>query len=534
MACLYRRDRTVFTSYRRQGAADCPQQPPNASIRGWETFHAVTPVLVDQQPVGVLYIRRELGDMNARMGVGAATIVGLLLLATGAAFLTSARLQRSITTPLLQLADTARRISSSRDYSLRASPGSNDEIGVVIVAFNDMLDRIAEALERERAANRVKDEFLATLSHELRTPLNAVLGWTRLLRSSRLDKAMEAKALETIERNARVQAMLIEDLLDMSLIVGGKPRLHVREADLASIVGAALDVIQPAAAAKRLHVTVDIATRPAWTSGDAGRLQQVVWNLLSNAVKFTAEGGQIWIRLERANGYRLTVRDTGAGIDSTFLPRVFEPFRQGDGSMTRPYGGLGLGLTIAKQLAELHGGTIEAHSPGRDQGATFVLCLPSVLAAPHESVIQPSSVEALSPPSFDGTHLHGLHVLVVDDEEDARALLEWTLTQCGARVTTVASVADALAVVDRDPPDVLLSDIGMPDEDGYALIRMLRSRPLSKGGGIPAVAITAYASVKDGLAAEASGYQAHVVKPFEPSDVANLVALLARRTQTQP
>ncbi len=531
MACLYQRGGVVLTSYQRGGNGACPPGAPHASAFGWRAFDVVTPVTIGREPVGTLYIRRDLGDMYARLRVAGATVLGLLALAIGAAFLTSARMQRSIASPLLELAATAQAISSTRNYSLRAAPASNDEIGVVMRAFNEMLDRIAEALERERQAGRLKDEFLATLSHELRTPLTAMLGWTRMLRSSRLDPEMHSKALEIIERNARAQSMLVEDLLDMSRIASGRPRLQVREADLAAIIDAAIEVVQPAAAAKQLRLNVEIGARPAPTYGDPDRLQQVVWNLLSNAVKFSRPQGQVSVRLESRDGYHVSVQDTGSGIEPRFLPRVFDPFRQADATSSREYGGLGLGLAIAKQLVELHGGTIEARSEGRDKGATFEVHLPSIVLASEERPgHERSAAEPRPVATVDGSLLRGLRVLVVDDEEDARGLLETALKQYGASVITAASATEALAEIDRRPPDVLLSDISMPNEDGHSLIRRVRSRPASQGGLIPAVAITACASITGGRDAEAAGFQAYVAKPFELAEVASLTALLGRRS----
>jgi signal transduction histidine kinase/CheY-like chemotaxis protein len=533
LACLYQPGGTMLTSYQREKGGACPMRPPGASAYGWRAFHVVTPVTIGRDRAGTLYIRRGLGDMYARLRVAAAAMLGLLLLAFGAAFMTCARIQRSIASPLLELADTARAISSTRNYALRAAPATNDEIGDVMRAFNEMLDRMAEALERERQAGRLKDEFLATLSHELRTPLTAMLGWTRMLRSSRLDDAGQMKALEIIERNARAQATLVEDLLDMSRIASGRPRLRVREADLAAIVDAAVEVIQPAAIAKNLRLHVEMSARPALTYGDPDRLQQIVWNLLSNAVKFTPPDGQVWVRLERNHGYHLSVQDTGAGIERKFLPLVFEPFRQADATSSREYGGLGLGLAIVKQLVELHGGTIEAHSPGREQGARFEVRLPSVVVPTSDkAACSPSSVEPLPPPVVDEALLRGLRVLVVDDEADARMLLETTLRQYGAQVATAASTAEALAEIDRRLPDVLLSDISMPNEDGLSLIRKVRARGPSEGGMIPALAITACASISDSRSAEAAGFQAHLAKPFEPSELATLTAFLTRGRQT--
>jgi signal transduction histidine kinase/CheY-like chemotaxis protein len=434
---------------------------------------------------------------------------------------------------------------------------AHDEIGIVIRSFNDMLnhisDRTAElskantellrevderkrverdrvaALERERDANRVKDEFLATLSHELRTPMNAVLGWARVLRSTGADEGTRERGLESIERNARTQARLIEDLLEISRIVTGKLRLQVREVDLAAIVDTAVDIVTPAALAKRLQLTTHIDARPALTQGDPDRLQQVVWNLLSNAVKFTPPDGAVSVGLTRQDGYLLTVQDSGPGIEPQFLPFVFDAFRQADGSATREHGGLGLGLAIARQLVEAHGGTIQAESAGSN-GAQFKVFLPSQIAS---SQVRSSAPDAVVDDAVDSSLLAGIDVLVVDDDEDARLLMQMTLSRYGAAVTTVASAHEALQVIDRAVPDVVLSDIGMPHEDGYDLLRRLRARPAERGGTIPAVAVTAYASTTDRSSTQAAGYQAHVAKPFEPGDVARLVRRLVTTTNAR-
>ncbi len=558
IACLYTLSEALFAAYQRDAALSCPPQPPAGSTFGRNILESLSEVRMGQDPLGTLYIRRELSDVYDRLRIGAITAAALLLLAIATAFLIAQRMQRAIASPMLQLADTARAISDSRDYGLRAAPGSQDEVGVVVRAFNNMLDRIAErdselsranaeleseveerrrveaertaALVRERDANRLKDEFLATLSHELRTPLNAVLGWTRVLRAAHVEPATQARALESIERNARAQARLIEDLLEVSRIVTGKLRILVRPVELAALVDAAVEVVQPAAMAKRISLIATIAVRPAMTSGDPDRLQQVVWNVLSNAVKFTPAEGSITVRLERTQGYRLTVTDSGPGIEPRFLPHVFEAFRQADGTASREHGGLGLGLAIAKQLVELHGGTIAAQSGGRGTGATFEIFLPSMVpapspAAPHERIPKAARI----PAGVSDGMLRNVRVLVVDDEEDARLLLETTLSQYGADVTIASSAAEALQAIERTLPDVLLSDVGMPHEDGYSLIRRLRARPAAAGGDIPAVAITAYASANDRLAALSAGYQAHVAKPFEPREIAALVAQLGRR-----
>jgi signal transduction histidine kinase/CheY-like chemotaxis protein len=555
MACLYTAEWRLFATYHRMQGGMCPSRPPGATSFGWDAARFSVPVTYAGSPVGVLFLHRELGDLYERLLVGIASDVALLVLCTFVAVLIGARLQRSIAEPLLDLAGVARRISETKDYSLRAATVSTDEVGVVVHAVNDMLDRIAERttelsrinadlqreveerkrielertmlLGRERDANRLKDEFLATLSHELRTPLNAVLGWTRVLRAANVPRHTQTRALESIERNARAQARLIEDLLEVSRIVSGKLRLQVRPTDLATIVGAAVEVIQPAATAKRIRVLPQIEVRPAMTSGDPDRLQQVIWNLLSNAVKFTPAGGQVEVRLRREDGFVLTIRDTGVGIDPAFLPHIFEPFRQGDGSPSREHGGLGLGLAIVRQIVELHGGTVAAQSEGPGHGSAFEVRLPSELTTevPTAQLDMPS---ALGPPPL----LAGVHVLIVDDEEDALDLLRTMFESSGATVAAARSAAEAIQLLDRDVPDVLISDIGMPVEDGYTLIKRVRARPARRGGLVPAMALTAYALPTDRLAALAAGYQAHVAKPYEPMEVIGLAHRLARGAPT--
>jgi signal transduction histidine kinase/ActR/RegA family two-component response regulator len=557
IGCLFTPDAQLFATYHRGPETSCPSKPADGTTFGWTEARLVAPVVLDGSRLGTIFIHRELADVYVRMVVGFAALAVLLVICTTVAVAIGNRLQRSIADPLLHLADTARAISDTKDYSLRAPTGSNDEVGVVVRAFNDMLERIEERtaelsrtnrelereveerkrmeaersmlLARERDANRLKDEFLATLSHELRTPLNAVLGWTRVLRSRQVPPETTTRALESIERNARAQARLIEDLLEISRIVTGKLRLRVRPADLAAIVSAAVEVVQPAAAAKRIRLISDLGNGPAMTSGDPDRLQQVVWNLLSNAVKFTPNNGEIRVRVERDNGYVLTVQDSGVGIEPSFLPHMFERFRQADGSASREHGGLGLGLAIVRQIVEMHGGTVKAYSRGKDTGATFEVRLPSQLPAEGFAIARDRPPSVPQPLPEDGQLLDGINVLVVDDEEDARVLLEATLRGYGANVWTATSVDEALETFERAAPDVLLSDIGMPVQDGYALIHQIRARAASRGGLTPAVALTAYASPTDRLSTLAAGYQAHVAKPFEPEDVAALVRRLARR-----
>jgi signal transduction histidine kinase len=397
-------------------------------------------------------------------------------------------------------------------------------------------DEILLAKKAAEAANLAKDEFLAVVSHELRTPLNAILGWARMLGEGKLDQAMTARALEIIERNAKSQSQLIEDLLDFSRIISGKLRLDVGRVELASVIEAALDVVRPAADARAIRLQAILDPKAGPVSGDASRLQQVVWNLLSNAIKFTPKGGRVQVRLERVNSHvEMTVSDSGQGIDAEFLPQVFERFRQADTSTTRRHGGLGLGLAITRHLVELHGGTITAESRGEGQGATFTVRLPLMVlsgldqfstAETEQSVLAAEDSLRLK----DLPRLDGLHVLVVDDERDARELLTMVLTQSGAEVTAVATVADALEKLQRSKPDLLVSDIEMPDEDGYALISKVRSLEKTGGGRLPAIALTAHARFSDRMRALSAGYQMHVPKPVEPAELLIVIANLSNRS----
>jgi signal transduction histidine kinase/ActR/RegA family two-component response regulator len=381
------------------------------------------------------------------------------------------------------------------------------------------LDHMTRLHREVQEANRAKDEFLATVSHELRTPLTPMLTWVRLLRTARLDQATGARALEAIERNARVQAQLVEDLLDVSRIVTGKLRLEARAVELEGIAEAALDAVRPAADAK--GIVLQAALRPgALVTGDPDRLQQVLWNLVSNAVKFTPRGGRVEVSIGRAGDHAVvTVRDTGVGIRPEFLPLVFDRFRQADASTTRVHGGLGLGLSIVRHLVELHGGTVEAASEGEGRGATFVVRLP---LAPTGAKVG-AEVGRPAPPAT----LDGVRVLVVDDEPDTLEALGTALAGYGALVRTALSTREALDALDRGAVDVLVADIAMPGEDGYALLRELRGRPPDRGGRTPAAALTAYARPVDAERAMAAGFQVHLAKPVEPSDLAAVVARLS-------
>ena len=397
-----------------------------------------------------------------------------------------------------------------------------------------------EILEAKRAAEeatRAKDEFLAVVSHELRTPLTAILGWARMLQTGRLDEKMAARALDSVERNAESQNQLIGDLLDFSRIISGRIRLEVTRVEPARVVEAAVDVVSPAADAKGIKIQTVLDTKAGPVSGDPERLQQVMWNLLSNAVKFTPKGGRVQVRLERVNSsVEITVSDTGAGISAEFLPYVFDRFRQADTTTTRRQAGLGLGMAITKHLVELHGGTIRAESPGEGQGATFTLRLPVMIVHHTGSLTAAAEKHARAgdehAPSAEAVKLDGVHVLVVDDERDARELLTAILTQSGATVTAAAGAADAIEKLSSVKPDLLVSDIEMADEDGYSLIRKVRATEEARGRRIPAIALTAHARTSDRLRALSEGYQMHIPKPVEPAELVLAIANLTGSWRT--
>jgi hypothetical protein len=388
-----------------------------------------------------------------------------------------------------------------------------------------------EAREAAEAANRAKDEFLATLSHELRTPLNAMVGWTHMLRSRTLTADKQQKALETIERNARAQAELIEDILDVSRIITGKLRIEIHPVDLQSIVDVACDSVRPAAEAKGIMIERRIEAMPARFFGDAVRLQQAIWNLLSNAIKFTPAGGRVELAIA-SDDRQITVevRDTGCGIATDFMPFVFDRFRQLDSSSKRAHGGLGIGLAIVRHIVELHGGNVTCHSPGADRGATFTVRLPIRVPETPTIAVAPEVRQAglMRPSSDELVDLSGIKVLLVDDEADARELLTEVLEQCGATVVSAQTADEAVELIPRERPSVLLSDIGLPGEDGYKLISRVRALSPEDGGNLPAAAITAYARSDDARRALAAGYQRHAPKPIAPTTLAALVAGLAQ------
>lgn len=448
---------------------------------------------------------------------------------------------------------------SEMQQTARISPLMDDDghvIGTVTV-IEDVTERVAReaelqaevdarthALAREKAAreeaeeaNHLKDEFLATVSHELRTPLTAILGWSNMLLTGRLGDDARDRALETIHRNAQSQNQLISDLLDVSRIISGKLRLDLRTVNLSKVIEAAVEATRPAAEGKSVSLSTSVDPHAGPVNGDADRLQQVVWNLLTNSIKFTPEGGRILVRSEVVGTrVEVTVRDTGIGISPEFLPHIFDRFRQANPGTNRIHGGMGLGLSIVRQLVELHGGTIRAESEGEGKGATFIVSLPFV--APEEetrlserrsterrSVAVPARLEIECPPG-----LQGLRVLVVDDEADTRDMLRAVLEHCNAEVITAGSASEALEAIAHLRPDVLVSDVGMPEEDGYSLIARVRALPPERGGRIPAAALTAYVRAEDRVKVLRAGFQLHVPKPIEPAELVTVVAHLADRS----
>ncbi|HMG76598.1 MAG TPA: PAS domain S-box protein [Pyrinomonadaceae bacterium] len=403
-----------------------------------------------------------------------------------------------------------------------------------------LMIRDQELRAEAETANRVKDEFLAMVSHELRTPLNAIVGWTQLLKSGRLDRSKTERAIQTIDRNAKAQSMIINELLDVARIISGKVRLDPKPVELAEVINAAIDVVRPAADAKAIKLVASLDEAAGPVSGESVRLQQVIWNLLSNAIKFTPKQGRVEIKLKRDGTHVvIEVSDTGCGIPANFLPRIFDRFQQADTSAKRLHGGLGLGLSIARTLVEMHGGTILAESEGKGRGAKFTVALPVMAVSgvnhpeSHEAVEdlpnvlsdQEAADRELPDSDWDANMLDGIKVLTVDDQTDTRDLIALVLSRSGAAVTACSSAAAAFQALQECKPDVLVSDIGMPGEDGYYLMKRIRALKAEDGGRIPAIALTGFAGEADALKAHSAGYQVHLTKPIE---LRKLVATIAR------
>ncbi len=524
VVCVWDESGVFFAAYQPSLTTPCPAVAPGELDRTNAGHVEIgRPVLVGgARRVGSLYIRANLNEVATRMRAQAvATVVALLLGALAAAAF-AARFRRAIAGPLTALATTAHDISARGDYSVRVpSTDSHDELGELVATFNDMLQEIERRDFELRTANRLKDEFLATVSHELRTPLNAILGWLQILQMTPVSKERLDHALKSLDRNARAQARLVEDLLDVSRIVAGKLRLKVGVIDATQVVEAAVDVTRAAAEAKGIALDAQIDAGPHLVKGDPDRLQQAVWNLLANAVKFTDPGGRITISLSHTSDEAIVVvEDNGIGIDPLFLPHVFEPFRQADASSTRKHPGLGLGLAIVREISHAHGGKAEAFSAGRGRGARFVLRLPCA---------QSQSPAALTPRvSGTDTILRGISAIVVDDDADARELAAIALAARGAYVATAADAAGALDLVGIREVDVIVADLAMPVLDGYGLLARLRSGESATGRQLPVIALTAQASADEEGRALAAGFAAYLRKPYRLEELVQAVARAAR------
>ncbi len=517
LACVYTKDHALLAQMLASAGHACPvSPPPDQRSAGMRTLTIVRPIMMEQRRVGTLYIESNVVRVTDQLRLQglAATAGGLagLLVAT----LVAAGMHRQISEPIVSLSATSARISRAGDYTLRAARMSNDEIGALVDTFNEMVHGIEQREEELRVANRTKDEFLAALSHEMRTPMNAIVGWLQILRSNPGDPNVVNEAVARLDRNARAQVRLIEDLLDISRIVSGKMELRVAPTDLAVVARTAAEAAKPSASAKELELVVDLPLAPCLVAGDTDRLQQVVGNILSNAIKFTPAKGSIVLRLSpSADGFTLSVVDTGIGISPEFLPRVFDRFRQADGSITRQHGGLGLGMSIARDLVSMHGGRLEATSDGPGKGATFTITLPALLER---------QVLGKSPSTSAGASLQGLQVLVVDDDEDARRVAGEALKSAGARVVLATSGDEALAEVQRKEFDAFVFDVQMPGLDGYALLRQVREIEWAKGRFTPAVATTGHAYPFEQAQARNAGYQRFVAKPYEFTILTSAVA----------
>jgi signal transduction histidine kinase/ActR/RegA family two-component response regulator len=528
VACLYLPDGRLFTSRVFRDLSDrCP-----ASVSPGMTIAPNRMVVTEQlsrgrDPGALLLMASDLEGHAARIRTQASAVAAILGAGLLLSFLLASMLQRMVGEPVTALSNTARTIADRGDYSIRATRTTRDEIGVLVDAFNRMLDEIqasqrerAELLDREQQANRLKDEFLATLSHELRTPLNAIVGWVHLLRRG-LPEDEVKHALERIDRNAHAQARLVQDLLDVSRITSGKLLLDVRDIDLATVTLNAIDACRPAADARQVTLVTQFSGEFR-TMGDPDRLQQVLWNLITNAVRFTPANGSVTVSLSRTGETdTIEVRDTGPGIEPQFIPFMFEPFRQADAASTRQHGGLGIGLTIVRRLTEMHGGTVTVASEGPGKGATLTVRLPArkVQSLPAAHLLPRQRVASLAEAT----------VLVVEDDQDTLELLESALKLAGAKPIGARSVVDALRAADGRTFDAIVSDIAMPGQDGYTLLVLLRDR---LGPAMPdvCIALTAFAGRADREKALSAGFTEHIAKPVNPDIVLQtLQDLLAAR-----
>ena len=533
IACLYLPDGQLFAFRSFRDPTDQCRPAPSDRLRMAPNRMFVTEQVSRGKDQGAkLEIGVDLDGHRARIRTQATAVAAIVVAGLLLSLLLSSVLQGIVGEPIAELASTARSIADRGDYSIRATRTTRDEIGVLVQAFNRMLDEIQQSqrersalLDREQEANRLKDEFLATLSHELRTPLNAIVGWVHLLRRGQLPEDERKHALERIDRNAHAQARLVQDLLDVSRITSGKLLLDVREMDLSVVAENALDACRPAAEARQVSL-VKHFTGGFPTMGDPDRLQQVLWNLITNAVRFTPSDGSVTVSISRSDTIdTVEVRDTGAGIEPQFIPFMFEPFRQADGASTRAHGGLGIGLTIVRRLTEMHGGQVSVASEGAGKGATLTVILP--VRRPVPVAIVPQMLRQRVASLTDAT------VLIVEDDPDTLELLESTLRMAGARPIAAQSVAAAIRAVDGIAFDAMVSDIAMPGQDGYTLMTLLKDQ---LGTEMPAttIALTAYASRADRERALAAGFSEHLAKPVNPDVLLQTLADLLAATATKP
>ncbi len=534
-AAVYDREGGVFARYENPSRTVSPMPMAREGLSRHEDWLQFTyPVDESGVRIGLIQLVFDTEHLNKRLvtmlmvtlAISLVTIVFISALARG--------IQRVLVAPINHLARTARKVAATGDYALRASRTSADEIGQFTDDFNAMLAQIQQQhteLESARRAaersSRIKDEFLATLSHELRTPMAPILGWAQMLLRNPADTSRIREGVEVIERNARVQTQLIDDLLDMSRIATGKVNLVAQPLHLKTLVEAALSTVHTAAEARDVTIKADYEPDLPKLRVDPARMQQVVWNLLTNAIKFTPRGGKVGVRVYQQDcNVAIEVSDSGQGIDAEFLPHVFERFRQADSSSTRAHGGLGLGLAIVKQLVELHGGSISAHSDGSGQGAKFTIVLPL-----------PSSSEAVStpPPANQSwseqaeSSLRNCSILLVEDAPDAIQLMTYLLADAGAMVHTAHSAEQALKQLARHRVDVIISDIGMPDCDGYELMQKVRSLSPDQGGRTPAIALTGFARESDRQKALQAGFQMHLSKPIDAVELVEAAGSLCRK-----
>jgi signal transduction histidine kinase len=535
-----------FERYARADAearsALAPQPIGSHDFGRWHVLSV--PIEEHDLTLGRLQVLYDLRHTHARLWRNLLLSAVVTAVAVLLVHLFARRIGNVVMRPIAALGRTAEQVSATRDYSLRAAKVSHDELGTFTDTFNEMLAQIQKqdfelqaARHEAELANRLKDEFLATLSHELRTPLTPILGWAQILLRIAGDNPRLQQAATVIERSARSQAQIVDDLLDMSRIISGKLRLDVQTVDIGAVVDAALDTVRTAADARGVRLVRHLDPLAVPIRGDPSRLQQVVWNLLSNAIRFTERDGTVEVTTEfDALHVTITVSDSGLGISSEFLPHVFERFRQADSSTTRAHGGLGIGLAIARQLVELHGGGLRASSAGIGHGSTFSVLLPRVPpdVPPEDAPVvgelpDPARERIPVPEPLPSPTLAGLRVLLVDSDPDAKVVLGRWLAEAGAEVSLAGSAEEALHRL-LDAPDVLVCDTAMSGTDSFALMRCVRQLPAEQGGAVPAIALTAFARSEERTRALVAGYQLHVAKPVEPAELRAAVASIAGRS----